>query len=162
MTTSTTPGKAYRVEVHNNGATVAIGDPADLGFQKVPALLQPLPGVVDVVIHGLPGRFMEKVHGSYQIEAPIVAQLLVDAGIVTGTPLRLITCHSAEAPLHGEPVAQRLASVWGGPVLGATGAVLVGNNQIRINLVEWAPDPVGGMQPTVIGWDQGTWITHNP
>ena len=54
------PGKQFRVEVHNGGRTIVIGDYQDLGFQKTPTYVLPTPGTIDVVIHGLPGRFIEK------------------------------------------------------------------------------------------------------
>src|SRR6266446_5685959 len=113
------PGKQFRVEVHNGGRTIVIGDYQDLGFQKTPTYVLPTPGTIDVVIHGLPGRFIEKLGGTYELPAPVVA-LLIEAqgGVPRGTPLRLLTCHASEAPANGPTAAQQVAAEWGGTVSG--------------------------------------------
>jgi hypothetical protein len=34
---------------------------------------------------------------------------------------------------------------------------------MRIDLVDWDPDPVlGGMSPNIIGQGQGSWVLHQP
>jgi hypothetical protein len=156
------PGKQYRVEVHNGGRTIVIGDPPDPGFQKTHTMVQP--GTeVDVVIHGLPGRFIEKLGGSYEIPAAVVAELIeLQGGVPRGTPLRLLTCHAGEAPASGPPSAQQLASVWGGTVLGADGILRIRHSGIGIDRVDWDVHPMGGMTPNVTGPGQGVWILHHP
>jgi hypothetical protein len=156
------PGKQCRVEVHNGGRTVVIGDHGDPGLQKTHRLVQPGPDAVDVVIHGLPGRLIDKLGGTQEIPAPVVAQLLDAAGIPRGTPLRLLTCHAAEAPRNGPAAAGLLAGEWGGSVLAANGLLRIQKSVIGIDLVEWEPDPVGGMTPTVTGAGEGSWVLHSP
>jgi hypothetical protein len=153
----------FRVVVQNSGKTVAIGDHTDAAFRNTPTLITPGAAAVDVVIHGLPGRFIEKLGGSREIPVSVLAQLLESAGLQRGTPLRLLTCHAGEAPLKGEPAAQQLATEWGGPVTAPNGLLRIGTGQLRIDLVDWDPDPVlGGMSPSVIGQGQGTWISYTP
>jgi hypothetical protein len=156
------PGKQYRVAVQHGGRTVVIGDHADAGFQKTHLLVQPGPDEVDVVIHGLPGRFIEKLGGSYEIPPAVVALLIESAGVPRGTPLRLLTCHAGEAPLNGATAAQQLATEWGSPVSGADGLLRIRYNWIAIDLVDWTPDPLGGMTPNVTGTGQGRWHPHTP
>jgi hypothetical protein len=156
------PGKQYRVVVWHGGRTVVIGDHADQALWATPALLQPGPDAVDVVIHGLPGRFIEKLGGSREIPAAVVAQLIEAAGVPRGTPLRLVTCHAAEAPASGPTAAQQLATAWGGPVTGPNGLLRIRPGRVGIDLVDWDPDPSGGMTPNVTGLGQGSWIPHNP
>jgi hypothetical protein len=140
-----------------------IGDHTDAAFQKVHALINPGAGAVDVVIHGLPGRFIERLDGCREVPAPVVAELLESAGVARGTPLRLLTCHAAEPPLHGGTAAGVLVAEWGGPVTGPDGLLRVGQGRMRVDLVEWDPDPVlGGMSPQVVGQGQGSWITLRP
>src|SRR3954469_7989438 len=86
------PGRQYRVDVQNGGRTIVVGDPNDSGLQKTSTLVQPGPHAVDIVIHGLPGRFVESLAGTHEITAALLAQLLDAAGVPRGTPLRLITC----------------------------------------------------------------------
>jgi hypothetical protein len=158
------PGKQYRVEVHNGGRTMVIGDHADLGFQKTHTYVQPGPDAVDVVIHGLPGRFIDKLGGRHEIPAPVVAELLESSGgVQRGTPLRLLTCHAGEAPASGSTAAQQLATEWGGSVSGPNGLLRISRGALRIDLVDWDPDPVtGGMMPTNIRQGHGSWVSHAP
>jgi hypothetical protein len=156
------PGKQYRVEVHNGGKTVVLGDPTDAGFQFTPTYLQPGPDAVDVVIHGLPGRFIEKLAGRHEIPVLLVAQLIEAAGIQRGTPLRLLTCHAGEAPFRGPTAAQQLATEWGGPVEGPNGLLRIYPGRARIDLVDWVVDPSGGMMPDNVRQGQGAWVPHSP
>lgn len=156
------PGKAYRVEYQNAGQTIAIGEPSDHAFQTAHRHLQPAAGIIDVVLHGLPGRFIESLAGTRQIAPAVIAELLNAAGIAKGTPLRLVTCHAAEAPRHGQPVALQLAHEWGGLVMGASGQLVLTKAGPRIDLVEWEPDPAGGMRPDPVGVNQGAWVWHRP
>ena len=128
------PGRLCEVAVHHSGRTVVLGDPMDYGFQKTHTLITPESDAVDVVTHGLPGRFIEKLGGNREIPATLVSQLLVGAGVPGGTPLRLLTCHAGELPLQGAAAAQLLAEDWGGPVLGATGLLRIRRTGISI---EW-------------------------
>jgi len=162
QTTDFGSGKQYRVDVQNGGRTVVIGDHTDAAFSKTHALVQPGLDAVDVVIHGLPGRFIEKLGGNLEIPASVVAVLLDSAGITQGTSLRLLTCHAGEAPLTGPTAAQLLATAWGGSVLGANGLLRIRPTGIEIDLVNWDPHPMGGMTPNVTGAGQGIWIRHDP
>jgi hypothetical protein len=141
---------------------MVIGDHTDPALRVTPALVQPSPHVADLVIHGLPGRFIEKLGGSHEIPAAVVVQLIAAAGVPRGTPLRLITCHAAEAPASGPTAAQQLATAWGGPVAGPNGLLRIRPGGMGIDLVDWDPDPSGGMTPNVTGPGQGTWIPHTP
>ena len=156
------PGKRCEIDVRHGGRTIMIGDPTDFGFQKTHTLISPGPDAVDIVIHGLPGRFVEKLGGNQEIPASLIAQLLASAGVIRGMPLRLLTCHAGELPLRGTSAAQILAEEWGGLVLGANGLLRIRKGGISIDVVEWVLDPSGGMMPNVIGVDQGTWISHTP
>jgi hypothetical protein len=157
------PGTPYRVIVENGGRTIVIGDHMDLGFQKTHTYVQPGPDAVDVVIHGLPGRFIEQLGGKWEIPVPLVAQLIETAGIRRGTALRLLTCHAAEAPLTGLTAAQQLATEWGGPVTGPNGLLRIGRGTLRIDLVDWDYDPVsGGTSPTIVSQGQGSWVCCTP
>jgi hypothetical protein len=156
------PGKQYRVATHNGGRTVVIGDHSDAGFQLTPNYVQPGPDAVDVVIHGLPGRLIERLAGHYEIPIPLVAQLIEAIAIPRGTPLRLLTCHAAEAPLQGSTTAQLLATEWGGPVEGPNGLLRILPGRMRVDLVEWVAAPSGGMMPDNIRQGQGTWMPHSP
>src|SRR5436190_24335656 len=95
------PTSPYRVAVHNAGMTVAIGDHTDTSFRLVPTWVQPVRDVVDVVVHGLPGRFIERLNGNREIPALVVAELVEVVGVLRGTPSRLLTCHAAELLLSG-------------------------------------------------------------
>jgi hypothetical protein len=155
------PVQQYRVEVRNAGKTIVIGDHTDVGFQLTSTLVQPGPDAVDVVIHGLPGRFVVKLGGGHEIPVPIVAQLLESVGIKRGVELRLLKCHATEAPLNGSTVAQLLATEWKGIVTGPNGLLRIQKGPMRIDLVDWEPDPVlGGMSPNVTGQSQGNWISY--
>ena len=153
----------HRVAVHNGGRTVAVGDWTDGAIQTVHTLIHPGPDAVDVVIHGLPGRFIDKLAGNREIPAAVVADLLESAGVIRGTPLRLLTCHAAELPLRGETAGQGLATEWRGPVSGPNGLLVIGVGQLRVDLVDWDPDPIlGGMMPSVVGRGLGTWVISVP
>jgi hypothetical protein len=141
---------------------VVIGDPTDQALQLAPSLIAPDPGAVDVVIHGLPGRFIDAVTGTMEVPVRVVVELLDAAGIPRGTLLRLITCHGGEAPLVGPAVAELLAQEWGAPTAAANGLLRVFHGSFQIDLVEWNPDPVGGMVPVVTGAGQGMWIGFQP
>jgi hypothetical protein len=156
------PGKQYRVDVRHGGRTVVIGDHSDQALRVTHALVRPGPDAVDVVIHGLPGRFIEKLGGGREVPAQVVARLVESAGVPRGTALRLITCHAGEAPASGPTAAQQLATAWGGPVMGADGLLRIRPGAIGIDLVDWDPDPAGGMTPNVTGPGQGSWVAHNP
>jgi hypothetical protein len=156
------PGSQYRVDVRNGGRTIVIGDHADAGFQNAASYVQPGPHAVDVVIHGLPGRFIEKLAGSLEIPVPLVAHLIAAAGVQPGTPLRLLTCHAGEAPLHGPAAAQQLATMWGGTVEGPNGLLRISPGRLRIDLVDWVASPGGGMMPDNVQQGQGSWVPHAP
>jgi hypothetical protein len=154
------PGKRFRVDVRNGARTIVIGDHADLWFQLTHAYVQPEPDAIDVVIHGLPGRFIEQLGGKLEIPASVVAELVESAGVARGTPLRLLTCHAAEFPLTGSTAAQQLAAEWGGPVTGPDGLLRIGRRTIRVDLVDSDYDPVSGrMSPTNVRQGQGGWVT---
>lgn len=157
------PAKPFRVELQNTRRTVVIGDLTDLGFQITPRYVLPGPDTVDVVIHGLPGRFIERLGGSKEIPVLVVARLIESAGIARGTPLRLLTCHAAEAPFNGLAAAQRLATEWGGTVVGPDGMLIIyRGGRMRIDLVDWVADALGGMMPDNVHQDQGSWVSHSP
>jgi hypothetical protein len=157
------PDKPFRVELQNQGRTVAIGDHTDLGFRITPAYVSPGPNAIDVVIHGLPGRFIERLGGIREIPVPLTARLIESAGILRGTPLRLLTCHAAEMPLNGPTVARMLATEWGGPVEGPDGMLIIyRGGRMRIDLVDWAIDALGGMMPDVVRQGLGSWVPHSP
>jgi hypothetical protein len=126
--------------------------------------VQPLPDALDIVIHGLPGRFIDRLSGHLEIPVSVVVQLLDATGVPRGTPLRLLTCHAGEVPMTGLAVAQQLATVWGSDVEGPNGLLRIGRGHMRIDLVDWYPDPVtGGMLPSVVGQQgQGSWVRHSP
>src|SRR6202035_5062027 len=129
------PGSQYQVVLQNGGRTAAVGDVADGAFQNVHTLVQPGADAIDVVIHGLPGRFIEKLGGNREVPVPVVAELLESAGIQRGTSPRLLTCHAAEAPFVGAATAQRLATEWGGPVSGPNGLLRIfGKGRMRIDV----------------------------
>ncbi len=158
------PRKQWRIELQNSGRTVVIGDHTDLGFQRTHTYVQPAPDALDIVIHGLPGRFIDALGGRLEISVPVVIELLDSVGVPRGTPLRLLTCHAGEAPMTGLAVAQQLSTAWGGPVNGPNGLLRIGRGQMRIDLVEWYHDPItGGMLPSLIGHQgQGSWLQHSP
>jgi hypothetical protein len=154
------PLNQYRVAVENGGKTIAIGDHTDAGFQKTHTLVLPGADAVDVVIHGLPGRFIEKLGGSWEIPAALVALFLESTGIPRGTPLRLLTCHAGETPVAGLAAARQLAKEWGGPVQAPNGLLRISSQRLEIDLVDWDPDPLGGMLPNVTGPGQGNWLVY--
>ena len=89
--------------------------------------------------------------------------MLESTGVLRGTPLRLLTCHAAEAPLNGPAVAQMLATEWAGPVEGPNGMLIIyRGGRMRIDLVDWATDALGGMMPDNVLQGQGSWVTHSP
>ena len=157
------PIEPFRVELRNMGRTVVIGDYSDLGFQLTPTYVLPGPDAVDVVIHGLPGRFIERLGGSREIPVLLAARLIESVGIVRGTPLRLLTCHAAESPLNGLPAAQMLATEWGGQIEGPDGILIIyRGGRMRIDLVDWADDALGGMMPDIVLQGRGAWVSHSP
>ena len=157
------PFEPFRVELRNMGRTVVIGDYSDLGFQLTPTYVLPGPDAVDVVIHGLPGRFIERLGGSREIPVLLAARLIESVGIVRGTPLRLLTCHAAESPLNGLPAAQMLATEWGGQIEGPDGILIIyRGGRMRIDLVDWADDALGGMMPDIVLQGRGAWVSHSP
>jgi hypothetical protein len=158
------PGSQYQVALQNGGRTVVIGDVSDIALQNTHVLIQPNPDETDVVIHGLPGRFVEALGGHHEIPVPVVVNLLDNAGITRGTPLRLLTCHAAEVPHNGGTIAQMLATEWRGPVSGPNGLLRIfGRGRIRIDLVDWILGP-GGVEidPTTIQMGRGRFIPHTP
>jgi hypothetical protein len=139
------PGQPNEVRVFHGGAMVVIaatGDPAFL----VPTLLRPQAGTVDVVVHGVPGRFSTRMDGEIDIPPDVVADLLVRAGVPRGTPLRCLTCWAGENPLAGLSAGQRLATAWGGPVSAPDGLLQVTGGSLSIHVGDWDPDPVFGGQ----------------
>jgi hypothetical protein len=156
------PGKPYRVEARNGGRTIVIGDPTDAGFQNTATYVRPGPQAIDVVIHGLPGRFIEKLAGGLEIPVPLVAELIESVGVPRGTPLRLLTCHAAEAPLLGPSAAQMLATEWAGPVEGPNGMLRISGRGMRVDLVDWVADPGGGLMPDNVRQGAGGWVLHRP
>jgi hypothetical protein len=132
-----------------------IGDIAnDLALQRLPARISPLPGMVDVHIHGVPGRFLTALGAEIEIPVEVVAELLEVSGQITrGAPLRLLTGHGGEPCARGRVAAQLLATEWTGSVLAPNGLFHAhADGRITIDLVEWssaiAPDvatPGGGL-----------------
>jgi hypothetical protein len=157
------PTKRFRVEVHHAGGTVVISEAGDAAF-AVPGLIQPLPGTVDVVSHGVPGRLATTARGETEIPMQVVKQLLENAGISPGTRLRFIICHGGESPLGGVSAAERFAKAWNGEVSAANGFLKVeAMGRLRIHLGDWNPDPIhGGQTFTITGVDQGTFVTFVP
>ncbi len=153
------PGGQCGVKVLNEGRTVVIGDLADRDLQIAPYFIQPGPLAIDVHIHGLPGRFIEARLGRCEIPVDLVARFLEAHGIRVATPLRLITCHGAEAPLDGRSVAELLSTSWGGSVTAPNGLLTMSYNWVRISLVIWEENLVfGDMIPLRTGLE-GDWIT---
>jgi hypothetical protein len=154
-------GTRYQVTLRNGARSVLIGDVNDAAIQHAASMIQPGPGAVDVIIHGLPGRFIEKFGGSREIPPDLVETLLQSVGIQPGTPLRLLTCHAAELPLVGPTAAQQLANRWGGIVSGPNGLLHIYRGWMRIDLVDWIADPIfGGMMidPSTIRVGAGTFV----
>jgi hypothetical protein len=157
------PGGLLRVTTYHAGRTVVIGDQSDAGLQLAPALVMPGARVIDVIMHGLPGRFIDRLGGRREVPASVVVALLLSVGAPRGAPLRLLTCHAAEAPLHGPAAAQALSTEWGGPVQAPDGLLVIRAGQLEVHVVEWDQDPVtGGMAPSIIGHGQGNWVTSWP
>jgi hypothetical protein len=157
------PGGLLRATTHHAGQAVVIGDHSDAGLQQAPALVVPGATEIDVIMHGLPGRFIDRLGGSQEVPASVVVALLLSAGIPRGAPLRLLICHAAELPLHGPTAAQPLATEWGGPVRGPDGLLVIRAGQLEVHVVEWDHDPVtGGMVPTIVGHGQGNWVIAWP
>lgn len=158
------PGSSYQVLLRNGGRTVVIGDVSDSALQYTPGLIQPGPREIDVVVHGLSGRFIERLAGVREIPAAVVAELIERAGIARGTPLRLLACHAAEAPLNGPTTARLLATEWRGLVSAPNGLLRIfGRGRMRIDLVDWTAGP-GGMEidPNTIRVGQGAFVSHTP
>jgi hypothetical protein len=164
------PGQSNDWLVFHNGQMVVLGERGDPSF-KVPNLIQPQVGIVDVVIHGVPGRFSTRMDGEVEIPPEVVAQLLDLAGIQRGTPLRCLTCWGAENPLTGQAAGQRLATQWNSPVSAPDGLVVITLGTIRIHVGDWHLDPVfGGQQFTVrpavggqpSGYGQGGFVPFSP
>ncbi len=156
------PGKQFRVEIHNGGRTIVIGDFNDAGFQLTPSYIQPGPDAIDVVIHGLPGRFIEMLAGHHEIPVPLAALLIESAGVQRGTPLRLLSCHAGETPANGEPAAERLAQEWGGSVEGPDGMLRIYPGRMRLDRVDWVPAAGGGMMPDNPQQGRGQWVIFTP
>jgi hypothetical protein len=156
------PGQPHRVEVHHGGQAVVIAVAGDLSF-AVPQLIQPQAGAVDVVIHGVSGRFATSASGEIEVPTKVVAVLLENAGVPRGTPLRCLTCHGGERPLAGPPAAELLAQDWGGPVSAADGFLKVEQGKTTVHLGEWDPDPIfGGETFTITHPGQGTFVRFGP
>jgi hypothetical protein len=156
------PAMPYRVELRNGGRTVVIGDPNDLGYQRVPGMIAPGPSEIDVVIHGLPDRFIDQLGGRRAIPAAVVTALLESVGLVRGTPLRLLSCYAGEAPALGPCVAQQLATDWGGLITAPAGRLRVMPGMLEVDLVEWDQDPLLGAMPRIVGRGAGGWLTFVP
>ena len=156
------PMKGLRVEVHNGGGTVVIAEAGDPAF-AVSAMVKPRTGTVDVVIHGVPGRFATTASGETEIPLDVLKNLLENNGVSPGSPLRLITCHGGESPLGGASAAEQFASVWGGAVSAPNGFLKVeSSGQMRIHVGEWDPHIGGGQVFTITGFDAGTFIQFKP
>jgi RHS repeat-associated protein len=157
------PNGQYRVNVSNNGQTVAIGNAADAGLQSTPQWIQPEPGTVDLVIHGYPGRFVDAYPTpTAEIPSPVVADLLQGAGIPRGSvPLRLLTCGAGEAAENGTISAQTLANSWGNTVSGPNGMLYPNaNGGLPITTVDWYLG-IGG-EPTPVTTGSGSFIPFRP
>jgi hypothetical protein len=156
------PGQSNDVQVHHGGQMIVIAANGDGAF-RVPQLIQPQPGTVDIVIHGKPGRFGTTPDADIEIPAPVVAQLLVNHGVAFSTPLRCITCHGGESPSVGPTAAERLAQAWNGSVLAPDGFCIVTVNTITIDRGDWEPDPIfGGQQFDPKQPGQGTFAQFTP
>jgi hypothetical protein len=158
------PNSQYQVRIYNNGGTIAIGDKSDRDLRNTSLWVKPQPDVVDVVIHGMPGAFVEAYDGALEIPASVIAELLEKQGIPRGTPLRLLTCYATEAPkAPGQSIAKQLFDIWGGPVQGPNGLLHAWpNGDIRIDLIDWGPGIGGGMEGTLIGTGQGQFLPAVP
>jgi len=141
---------------------IVIAANGDRAFQ-VPQLIQPPTGIVDVVIHGKPGRFGTTADADVEIPASVVAQLLLVHGVPPRSPLRCIACHGGENPLVGPTAVKQLAQAWNGPVSSPNGYCIVTHNNITIDVGDWEPDLVfGGQQFDVTQPGQGTFIPFTP
>jgi len=153
------PGQPNDVQVHHGGQMDVIAQNGDGAF-KVPNLISPPADAIDVIIHGKPGRFGIDAECEAEIPAPVVAQLLEDAGIQRGTPLRCITCHAGEKPdpaIGVVSAAQQLATTWNGTVYAPNGFCRVTLGNIRIDLGDFVPSVGAGQQFEVFCDAQ-----HNP
>ena len=156
------PGQPNTVQVYHGGQMMVIAANGDPSF-RVPQLIQPQAGTVDVVIHGKPGRFGTTADADVEIPADVVAQLLLARGVPGGTLLRCLTCHGGEKPLVGPAAAEQLAQVWNGPVSAPNGFCIVTANKIDIDVGDWEPDQVyGGQQFAVKQPRQGRFIPFTP
>jgi hypothetical protein len=166
------PGQPNDVQVHHGGQMVVIAHNGDAAF-KVPKLISPPASAVAVIIHGKPGRFGIDADCEAEIPAAVVAQLLEDAGIQRGTPLRCITCHGGEKPdpaIGVVSAAQQMATAWNGPVSAPNGFCRVTVGTIRIDLGDFVPSVGGGQQFEVfcdaqqnpIGEGQGSFVLFTP
>jgi hypothetical protein len=146
------PTSQYQVAVHHGGRTVALGDFTDASLQGVPTLVQPGTNAVDVVIHGLPGRFIEKPGGSREIPVSVVVELLEGAGIQRGTALQACNNNFVGRPFQavrgGRPGKAVLRSYSCTTSLGlltchAAEAPLSGGTAAQLLATEWT-GPVTG------------------
>lgn len=136
----------YRISVHNGGRTILIGDMRDLRLSKIPSLVtsQRSSAEIDVAVHGLPGRFVEKFSDPrFEIPPDTIVALLELVGIRRGTPLRLLTCFATEMPFQGLTAAEMLAGAWGGKVSGPNGLLRIrSSGRMNVELVDWVPDVI--------------------
>src|SRR5947209_5560829 len=78
-------GTPNDVKVFHGGWMVVIAATVDPSF-NVPNLIRPQAGIVDLVIHGVPGRFGITQQCETEVPPDVVAQLLDNAGIPRGAP----------------------------------------------------------------------------
>jgi hypothetical protein len=154
------PGGPYRVSVEHNGQAIVIGNiDADLSLQDSPKFVIPDPGIVDIHVHGVPGRFVQEFSGEEEIPVKVLVELLeTQGGLPRGTPLRLLTCHAGEACAPGVISAQILADQWGGCVFAPDGRLDMDASGMKIHLVEWSSP----WSPDVIGLNQGQFLEFVP
>jgi hypothetical protein len=156
-------GSQYRAATYKGNRTVVIGAIKDPMLAQIPNRVQPAGTVVDVAIHGLPGRFIEAISDpQYEIPASVIVELLQSLGIPRGAPLRLLTCHAAEPPMRGPTAARMLAAEWGGPITAPNGILRVlSNGSLRVDLVDWETDPLnpGRMRVDAVQPGHGTFVT---
>jgi hypothetical protein len=140
-----------------------ISEAGDPSF-AVPKLVQPQSGTVDVVIHGVPGRFATTAGGQTEIPVHVVKKLLENAGVKPGTRLRFLTCHGGETPLKGSSAAEQFAQAWNGDVSAPNGFLKVeAGGRLRVHLGEWDADPVqGGEIFTITNPDKGSFSPFGP
>lgn len=78
---------------------------------------------LNIVAHGAPGKAL--MNGNHWVNAEGLYQVLNDHGVLgyNFTEIRMLMCHSADAPANGISIAQRLSQLTGVPVEGFHGTM---------------------------------------